>query len=89
MGWFRRIGWNTNRSGGAITSMASQIGCTAETLRKRVRRTERDTGQRPGVTTDEQADGMLRGSDACLRHQHHHTTAVGGATVRDRLPLVV
>ena len=38
----------------AITSIASKIGCSAETLRKWVRRTERDTGQRPGVTTDEQ-----------------------------------
>ena len=40
---------------GAITSTASKIGCSAETLRKWVRRTERETGQRPGVTTDEQA----------------------------------
>jgi transposase len=40
---------------GAITSIASKIGCSAETLRKWVRRTERDTGQRPGVTTEEQA----------------------------------
>jgi transposase len=31
----------------AITSIASKIGCSAETLRKWVRRTERDTGQRP------------------------------------------
>ena len=38
----------------AISSIASKIGCSAETLRKWVRRTERDTGQRPGVTTDEQ-----------------------------------
>jgi transposase len=40
---------------GAITPIASKIGCSAETLRKWVRRTERDTGRRPGVTTDEQA----------------------------------
>ena len=39
---------------GAITSIASKIGCTAETLRLWVRQTERDTGQRPGVTTEEQ-----------------------------------
>ena len=39
----------------AITSIASQIGCSGETLRQWVRRAERDTGQRPGVTTDEQA----------------------------------
>lgn len=37
----------------AITSIAGKIGCSPETLRGWVRRTERDTGQRPGVTTDE------------------------------------
>jgi len=37
----------------AIASIASKIGCTAETLRKWVRHTERDTGQRAGLTTDE------------------------------------
>jgi len=37
----------------AIASIASKIGCTAETLRKWVRQTERDTGQRTGLTTDE------------------------------------
>jgi transposase len=39
---------------GAISSIASKIGCAAETLRQWVRRSERDTGQRPGVTTEEQ-----------------------------------
>ena len=37
----------------AITSIASKIGCTAETLRNWVRRAERDSGQRPGLTTSE------------------------------------
>ncbi len=37
----------------AIRSIASKIGCTAETLRKWVRQTERDEGRRPGLTTDE------------------------------------
>jgi transposase len=37
----------------AITSIAGKIGCSAETLRGWVRRAERDTGHRPGVTTDE------------------------------------
>jgi transposase len=37
----------------AIDSIAAKIGCTAETLRKWVRRTERDEGQRPGLTSDE------------------------------------
>jgi transposase len=38
----------------AITSIASKIGCAAETLRLWVRRAERETGQRPGLTSDEQ-----------------------------------
>ncbi len=39
----------------AIRSIAAKIGCTAETLRKWVRRTEVDTGRRDGVTSDERA----------------------------------
>ncbi len=38
----------------AISSIAAKLGCTAETLRKWVRQAERDTGRRPGLTTDEQ-----------------------------------
>ncbi len=38
----------------AITSIAGKIGCAAETLRLWVRQAERDGGQRPGLTTDEQ-----------------------------------
>jgi transposase len=37
----------------AISSIASKIGCTPETLRKWVRQAERDAGQRPGLTTSE------------------------------------
>ena len=37
----------------AIVSIAMKIGCTAETLRKWVRRSERDTGLRPGPTSEE------------------------------------
>jgi transposase len=37
----------------AIESIAAKIGCTAETLRRWVRRHERDTGQREGLTTTE------------------------------------
>jgi transposase len=37
----------------AITSIASKIGCAAETLRQWVRRAERDAGQRAGLTSDE------------------------------------
>ena len=37
-----------------IVSIAAKIGCTAETLRRWVRRAERDSGQRDGLTTAEQ-----------------------------------
>ena len=37
----------------AVVSIATMIGCTAETLRKWVRRAEIDTGRRDGVTSDE------------------------------------
>jgi transposase len=37
----------------AIMSIASKLGCTAETLRNWVRQVERDRGQRGGLTTDE------------------------------------
>ena len=37
----------------AIVSIAAKIGCTAETLRRWVRRHERDSGQREGMTTAE------------------------------------
>ena len=37
----------------AIASIAGKMGCTPETLRIWVRRAERDTGKRPGVTTAE------------------------------------
>lgn len=37
----------------AIGSISAKIGCTAETLRKWVRQAERDSGRRPGLTTDE------------------------------------
>ena len=36
-----------------IVSIAAKIGCTAETLRRWVRQTERDTGAREGMTTPE------------------------------------
>jgi transposase len=39
----------------AITSIASKIGCKAETLRLWIRQTQRDQGLRDGVTTDERA----------------------------------
>jgi transposase len=37
----------------AISSIAGKIGCTSETLRNWVRQVERDTGRRPGLTSEE------------------------------------
>ena len=37
----------------AIKAIASKIGCTSESLRRWVRQAERDTGRRPGLTTEE------------------------------------
>ena len=39
----------------AICSIAEKIGCAAETLRKWVRREERDAGVRAGPTSDQLA----------------------------------
>ena len=39
-----------------ICSVASKIGCTAETLRKWVRQAERDQGKREGLTTTEREE---------------------------------
>ena len=40
----------------SIFSVAAKIGCTAETLRRWVRQTERDVGKREGLTTDEKEE---------------------------------
>ncbi len=37
----------------AMSSIASKIGCTAETLRRWVRQSERDRGLREGTTSEE------------------------------------
>jgi transposase len=39
----------------AIISISSKMGCSAETLRRWVRRSEIDSGQRGGLTSDERA----------------------------------
>ncbi len=39
----------------AMCSIAEKIGCSAETLRKWVRRMEIDSGRREGLTSDDQA----------------------------------
>jgi transposase len=47
----------------AMTSIAGKIGCTPETLRKWVQRTEIDDGQRRGRTSSELEE---RGGPVCL-----------------------
>jgi len=59
----------------AIVLIAAKIGCSSETLRKWVRQTEVDTGQRGGLTSDERArikelereDRELRRANEILR----------------------
>ena len=58
-----------------IQSVAGKLGCSTEALRRWVRRTERDRGERPGLTTDERArlkdlereNGELRRANEILR----------------------
>jgi transposase len=38
-----------------MRSVAEKWGCTVEALRRWVHQAERDTGKRPGLTTDERA----------------------------------
>jgi transposase-like protein len=64
----------------AITSIASKIGCSAETLRNWLRQTERDAGLRPGPTSDELAELSelrrkvveLRRASEILRKAHYY-----------------
>jgi transposase len=37
----------------AIESIAGKIGCTSQSLHRWVRQAERDSGRRPGLTSDE------------------------------------
>lgn len=39
----------------AIKSVAEKIGCSPEALRKWARQSQRDAGQRPGLTTEDKA----------------------------------
>jgi transposase len=39
----------------AIRSIVAKVGCTHETLRRWVRQSEKERGERAGLTTDEQA----------------------------------
>ena len=53
-----RMVQDREREGGtqweSVGAIAAKIGCSRETLRRWVRQGERDVGQRPGLTTDDQ-----------------------------------
>ena len=59
----------------AIASIAAKLGCTSETLRRWVRQDERNTGHRPGLTSDERQrlkelegeNGVLKRTNELLR----------------------
>ena len=61
----------------AIVSVSSKVGCSAETLRKWVRRAERDSGVRPGLTSDVSGSRRWKGrtwsfvgrTRSCARHR--------------------
>ena len=68
----------------AINSIAAKLGCTSETLRRWVRQSERDTGHRPGLTTDVQSSTVNPesfDSPAVARH-------LGEPRVSDKCPAV-
>jgi transposase len=67
---------------GAITSIAGKIGCAAETLRLWVRRAERDSGQRPGLTSDGQQRLKLLEREG----SPPHSSESRGASVSRSLP---
>ena len=53
-GWWDRCAGQHESQWAAVVSIAGKVGCTPQTLLSWVRQHERDTGQRPGVTTAEQ-----------------------------------
>jgi transposase len=66
-----RCGWLSHEYGSqweAICSVAEKLGPKAETVRLWVRQAERDTGRRPGTTTQELAElKRLKRQNAELR----------------------
>jgi transposase-like protein len=51
--WYSSIRRDYDSQWAALNSIAGRIGCTAETLRKWVRRAERDQGLCDGLTTSD------------------------------------
>ena len=73
----------------AIKSIASKIGCAAETLRTWVRRAERDQGIRGGMSTSDREKlkelerenrELKRANEYCVRHRlisHRRSSTAG------------
>jgi len=53
----------------AMCSIAAKSGCTAETLRRWVRQAERDSGARPGMTSDDRERVRALECEVCERRQ--------------------
>src|SRR5271156_6709938 len=60
-------GWAT------LVSIAGKIGCTAQTLYQWVGRSERDSGRKPGLTTDMAAKLRRRGGETRELRQANET----------------
>ena len=74
----------------AICSIAEKVGCSAETLRKWVRQSERDIGVRSGLTTEQLEElRELRRENRELRRANEilrKASAYFAQAVLDRLP---
>ena len=72
----------------AIQSIATKIGCSAETLRNWVRRTQVDTGSRAGVTSDERARVKeLERENRELRRANEHFLTLEFANIPPTQPI--
>lgn len=72
------ISTSTGRKWEAIYSVADKLGPKAETVRLWVRRTETDSGRRPGATRDERAElKRLQPENAEPRRTNDILKAVG------------
>ena len=68
---------------GTIVSIATRIGCTPETLRKRMRQAETDTGCHGGLTSDGRARGQgVKQSEDC-RHANQLQAAADSTFFRN------